>query len=119
MGKPLTDAERAANYRELHKMHPGNRFRLMFGLPLLPESQPTKPMCQPDNDEPPIATEAEIIAAMKELGGGFVKALAEAYLRGDHNNRFTIRSAFREYWDKYAAMAILSRKPGTDEEETE
>ena len=34
---PPTDAERTANHRALSKMHVGNRFRLMFGMPLLPE----------------------------------------------------------------------------------
>ena len=34
---PLTDSERAASQRQLDKLHPGNRFRLMFGQPLLPE----------------------------------------------------------------------------------
>ena len=30
-------AERAANRREIEKLHPGNRLRLMMGLSLLPE----------------------------------------------------------------------------------
>ena len=29
--------ERAANHRALSKLHVGNRFRLMFGMPLLPQ----------------------------------------------------------------------------------
>lgn len=33
-----TKDERAANARELAKLHPGNRFRLMFGMPLLTET---------------------------------------------------------------------------------
>jgi hypothetical protein len=33
----LTDSERAASRKRLDQMHPGNRFRLMAGLPLLPE----------------------------------------------------------------------------------
>jgi hypothetical protein len=35
--QPLTDAERAASWLQLSRMHPGNRFRLMAGLPLLPD----------------------------------------------------------------------------------
>lgn len=31
--------DRAANRRELEKIHPGNRLRLMAGLPLLPEEK--------------------------------------------------------------------------------
>lgn len=33
----LTDADRASNYRTLRELHPANRFRLMFGQPLLPQ----------------------------------------------------------------------------------
>ena len=31
------DSARVESRRQLAKLHPGNRFRLMFGLPLLPE----------------------------------------------------------------------------------
>jgi hypothetical protein len=37
---PLTDEERAASWKQLHSLHRGNRFRLMFGLPNLPENVP-------------------------------------------------------------------------------
>jgi hypothetical protein len=36
---PLTATERAASWRQVNKLHPANRFRLMFGQPLLPEGQ--------------------------------------------------------------------------------
>jgi hypothetical protein len=39
-GDGPTDEERAANWRELEKLHPGNRFRLMFGMPMLPTPNP-------------------------------------------------------------------------------
>lgn len=35
---PLTASERAESWTQLSKLHPGNRFRLMFGLPLLDEA---------------------------------------------------------------------------------
>lgn len=35
----LTDSERAESRKQLAKLHPGNRFRLMFGLPLWSEQQ--------------------------------------------------------------------------------
>ena len=38
---PLTYSERLASRRQLDKLHPGNRFRLMFGQPLLPETPAT------------------------------------------------------------------------------
>jgi hypothetical protein len=34
---PLSEQERKASRNQLDKLHPGNRFRLMFGQPLLPE----------------------------------------------------------------------------------
>lgn len=34
---PLTEGERTASRRQLDQLHPGNRFRLMFGQPLLPQ----------------------------------------------------------------------------------
>jgi len=76
---------------------------------------------RPNPDEPDKPTEAEILSAMDGYGGGFVKALAEAYRRGDMNNRFIIRTAFRHYWEQYSTMAIAIRavKPGNDEEESE
>jgi hypothetical protein len=37
---PLTDSARAASRQYLDKLHPGNRFRLMFGMPLLPQELP-------------------------------------------------------------------------------
>jgi len=36
-GDGPTDEERAANWRELHKLSRANRFRLMFGQPMLPD----------------------------------------------------------------------------------
>lgn len=35
-----TEAERIANHKAIMKMHRANRFRLMFGQPLLPETKP-------------------------------------------------------------------------------
>ena len=40
LAKPLTDSERRASRQALNQLHPGNRFRLMFGQPLLPQSGP-------------------------------------------------------------------------------
>gem|GEM_PF-1280899 len=34
---PLTDSERKESRKQLDKLHPGNRLRLMFGQPLLPK----------------------------------------------------------------------------------
>lgn len=43
-----------------------------------------------------------ILEKMQEFGGGFVRALATAYLNADPENRGKIRNTFREYWSKYA-----------------
>lgn len=37
IAKPLTESERLASRKALNQLHPGNRFRLMFGQPLLPQ----------------------------------------------------------------------------------
>lgn len=37
MGQPMTDQERAANWKYIQSLHPANRFRLMYGMPLLHE----------------------------------------------------------------------------------
>jgi hypothetical protein len=34
---PMTFEERRADRKRLDQLHPGNRFRLMFGQPLLPQ----------------------------------------------------------------------------------
>lgn len=45
-GDPPTAQERAENWRELQKLHPGNRFRLMLGLPMLTQDE-QKPLDPP------------------------------------------------------------------------
>lgn len=37
IAKPQTDQDRQEDHRALADMHPGNRFRLMMGMTLLPE----------------------------------------------------------------------------------
>lgn len=38
---PLTEQERSESWKYLSKLHRANRFRLMFGQPLLPEKPTT------------------------------------------------------------------------------
>jgi hypothetical protein len=40
LAKPLTESERHASRQALNQLHPGNRFRLMAGLSMLPEKEP-------------------------------------------------------------------------------
>ena len=35
--QPLTESARVASWKQLSSLHPGNRFRLMYAMPLLPE----------------------------------------------------------------------------------
>lgn len=44
------------------------------------------------------------VKAMKQYGGGFVKALAEAASHADAINLQKIRQAFPEYWKEYSKM---------------
>jgi hypothetical protein len=46
LAKPLTESERRASRQALNQLHPGNRFRLMAGLSMLPE-----------NPKPPLKSE--------------------------------------------------------------
>jgi len=48
--------------------------------------------------------EMKIVEAMSKYGGSFVKALAEAYRRGDARNRGRLRVTFAEYWETYKEM---------------
>jgi hypothetical protein len=40
---PLTESEQKDSRRQLQSLHPGNRMRLMFGQPLLPQEPPSGP----------------------------------------------------------------------------
>lgn len=47
----------------------------------------------------------DVLNAMWQYGGGFVRALSEAWRLADHENDAKLRAAFGHYWDQYAAMA--------------
>lgn len=51
----------------------------------------------------------EVIEAMRTFGGSFIKALAEAWLRGDPINRLKIQHNWINEWSEYAAVATLRR----------
>jgi hypothetical protein len=57
----------------------------------------------------PEQQEDDIIAAMLNFGGGFVVALARAYIKADAHNRERIRTAFPEYWQHYVELAQRAR----------
>lgn len=45
------------------------------------------------------------LIAMRRYGGGFVSALAEAWIRADHYNRAVLAAAFPDLLREYDAMA--------------
>ena len=46
-----------------------------------------------------------MVEAMRTYGGGFVKALAECFLRADPQNLARLERAFPEYVEEYKRMA--------------
>lgn len=48
---------------------------------------------------------AKVANAMREYGGGFVKALAEAIVRADSENLEKLKGAFPDLFEKYGKMA--------------
>lgn len=61
----------------------------------------------------------EVINAMKNYGGGFVKGLAAAWLHADDDNCAKIEAAWPEYIEKYRQIGIEAAKepPGDEYEE--
>jgi hypothetical protein len=52
-----------------------------------------------------LLSDSTVIKAMRQWGGGFVSALAEAATRADSDNLRRIKEAWPEYWQKYSDMA--------------
>lgn len=50
-------------------------------------------------------TEYDVLEAMRIDGGGFIKALAEAWARADMNNKAKLMRAFGDYYDEYCERA--------------
>ncbi len=46
----------------------------------------------------------KIIEAMYKYGGGFVKALAECFLKADAENFIILKAVFSKYWTEYREM---------------
>lgn len=58
-------------------------------------------------EEIPVA-DRYIVSTMREYGGHFVTALAEAWVRADPENQAKISSTWPEYWLKYKVMGLQS-----------
>lgn len=52
----------------------------------------------------------QIVEAMEEYGGSFVKALAKAARHADHYNLGKIRATWPEYWKTYKEMSVGLQK---------
>jgi len=61
-------------------------------------------------------TDDQILWAMREYGGGFVKSLANLYLLADSDNQTKIKMTWLNYWDKYAGIAMNRRCRGGGKE---
>lgn len=67
-----------------------------------------------------MTTDSQIVAAMVEYGGSFVKALAEAWRRADPVNRKLIKDTWPEYWERYKQMVTKPElAPDADHEASE
>ena len=49
--------------------------------------------------------EFDVVTAMQDYGGSFVKALAECFHRADHINFEILKEAFPDYWEQYERVA--------------
>lgn len=44
----------------------------------------------------------KVVQKMRETGGDFIKALAEAFAHADHSNFQILKTAFPQYWSDYS-----------------
>lgn len=56
-------------------------------------------------------TDHQIVWAMQECGGSFVSLLGKLFLKADSDNQARIKSAWPEYWKRYADIAERLRCP--------
>lgn len=60
-------------------------------------------------------TNEAIVRCMIRQGGSFAKALGEAWVRGDAENRRRIEEGWPDYWQRYRAVVELKLKLGEDD----
>jgi hypothetical protein len=49
--------------------------------------------------------EYNVVDAMDDFGGSFVKSLAQCFRQADDNNFRKLKEAFSNYWSQYEKMA--------------
>lgn len=59
----------------------------------------------------PEVTDHQVVWAMDECGGDFVKLLGKLFRRADSDNQARIKAAWPEYWEKYTDVADRLRCP--------
>lgn len=52
----------------------------------------------------------DILEAMTNYGGSFVRQLAKLFRLADDGNRRRLLATFPEYWDRYAELVRLRRE---------
>lgn len=63
------------------------------------------PVVQVHRSTPINATKLDVIYAMIDYGGGFVRRLGEAWLLADTDSQARLRAAFPHYWEQYTTVA--------------
>lgn len=58
-----------------------------------------------------IPTDADAVHAMRQHGGQFVKAIAQAWLCADPLNQARVKAAFFPEFDRYRAVAAQTKVP--------
>lgn len=69
----------------------------------------------PDEKQFPPLTDHQIAVTMLHYGGGFVKAIANAWFHGDSLNKPRVRAAFPEYWELYDRLTYRCPECGETE----
>jgi len=62
---------------------------------------------------PPV-DDVEVVTAMRQYGGSFVRCLSLAFMAADPENFAKLRAAFPEYWQNYTTIATEEKAKRAD-----
>lgn len=65
--------------------------------------------CRCARPEPGEPSRLEVLDCMQSMGGGFVAALAIAWMKADEDNDRRLRAAFPHYWKQYTEAVKLQK----------
>jgi hypothetical protein len=54
-------------------------------------------------------TDAQVIDAMRQFGGGFIQQLVKLYQHADEENRRRIKTTWVDAWERYAELVKAAR----------